>query len=374
MQQLSRNQSRSRGHNRLNPAGRPTEVALTRLDETFDSARWSAIRTTGRLRSSLSARSARLRDQVSDNASRPIVVVAVVALVCCALVAFMVGRSLPNNDSTAGSDASTQVSAGHLTLVGWPGWERGRVPSQVAGLVQRPRVVAPTATDVSVVVGDLPLDRVPRLFSVLGLKASSAETLKAGPASARSYTGVMPGPKAQSVMAVIVPTSAGASAAICVGAGGTTEAAGDCRTVLTTTITLRGATAGVAAPTAAAASALRSSVEDLDVQRRRDAAVLSGAATSGRQANAALLLSDDYKAIAGRVAAIDFTPLASASGRSLVRALNAGAAAYAQLARAADASSRPGYTAALGQALRADGQIARSLGELTALGYGREGQ
>jgi hypothetical protein len=171
------------------------------------------------------------------------------------------------------------------------------------------------------------------------------------------------------VTTLLIPSTSAVATAICLSDSGSASAAEDCQTVLTTTVALRGADAAKATPASADATALRSAIGDLNSRRARDAAILTAAATSGRQANAALLLRSDYRAIAARVAEIHFTQLASASGTTLITQLHRTADAYGALAKAADVRSQAGYTAALDTALAAEAKIATSLKQLTALGY-----
>ena len=298
--------------------------------------------------------------------------IAIVAIVIVsAPIAFMIGRSLPGDEPPPAVDVSSRVAQGNLALSGWIGWERGRAPQEVTALVSEARVVNPAVTDVSVVLGDLPADRIPAMFSTLGLRASSGEELSAGALKARAYTGELPGTDPLAIMALLIPTTNGISTAVCLSRGGSTAAAEDCRTVLTTTVALRGTKPAAASPDVADASALRASISELNTRRNRDAAALSAAATSGRQANAAEALSADYSQVASRLSDFEFTQLATPSGRSLVQQLKAAAAAYDALARAADSDSRSGYTAALGTATDADAKIEEALEQLTALGYGK---
>jgi hypothetical protein len=303
--------------------------------------------------------------------SRPVTVTIAAVLVVCALIGFVIGRSLSGNDNPAArADNSTHVSGGHLTLSSVTGWENGRAPRQVTELVRSARVVEPSGMGVSVVLGDVAPDQVPKLIAALGLKTSSATDLSAGSTSARSYTGKLPGSSPRSVTALLVPSSAGISTAICLGDARMTWAAEDCQTVLTTTASLRNADPAAVTPAKAEVLALRSSIIDLNSRRARDAAALDAATTSGRQANAAQLLGADYRAAATRASGIKFTPLASGSGRSLVKQLSTAAAAYTELARAADGNSSAGYVTALNRATKAEATIEQSLLDLAAFGYG----
>jgi hypothetical protein len=176
------------------------------------------------------------------------------------------------------------------------------------------------------------------------------------------------------VTALLVPNTAGVAAAVCLGDAGTPGPARDCRTVLRSTVSLHGVRPTATAPAPAQVNALISVTNDLNIRRRIGSSALNVAATSGRQANAALLLSDDYKAIAKRTSAIEFTPLASASGRSLVQELNAASDAFGSVAQAADVRSSAGYSTALRRAVDSEAKISRSLDELTAFGYGTVGK
>jgi hypothetical protein len=303
--------------------------------------------------------------------SRSVTIAIGAAILVGALIALLIGRSLSGDHSkTAQSNVAKPVAAGHLSLSSWTGWQRGRVPARVSALIPGGRVVNPAGTDVSVVFGDLPVEQVSRTFSALGLQATSGEELTAGKLKTRMYTGQLPGPGHLAVTALFVPSSAGASSAICLSDASSVGAKEDCKTVLTTTVALRNASPVRATPSAADATAMIIAINDLNIRRGRDAAELSAATTSGRQANAAAHMSADYQAIASRVSAIGFTALASAPGKSLVAQLKATAAGYDSLARAADGHSQAAYTTALGAALAADAKISQSLDALTALGYG----
>lgn len=316
----------------------------------------------------------RFGERIGYLRSHPAMVAVAAAILLLAVLAFLVGRSLPADDAApAQSNLSTSVQAGPLRLSDGIGWQRATVPSQVAQLVPAGRVVAPSVTDISVVLGPLATDRVPQWFDALGIRRASAREFMAGRVAARAYKGTLPGSGQVAVNALLVPTSAGAATVICLGGSGreTSGADDDCRAVMST-VALAGATAGATSPSSAAASAVDGLVSELNSRRVRDASLLSRAATPGRQANAAFALQADYSAAAQRAGAIEFTGLAAASGADLRARLRATADAYGAMARAADANSQAGYTTGLQRALRADAQISGTLADLAALGYGKE--
>lgn len=305
------------------------------------------------------------------NNSRSVNIAIAAAIFVCAVIALLIGRSLSGDHSKAAqSSVAKPITAGHLSLSSWIGWRRGRAPARVAALIPGGRVVHPAGTDVTVVFGDLPPTGLSSAFSALGLEAASGEELTAGKLKARMYSGQLPGSGHRAVTALFVPSTAGVSGAVCLSDSRSIEATDDCKTVLTTTAALRDAGPVSATPSAADATAMITVVNDLNIQRARDAADLSAAITSGRQARAALRMSADYRAIAKRVSAIEFTRLASASGGSFVAQLNAAADAYDELVKAAKSGSQRGYSTALGAVAQADTKIVQSLDELTALGYG----
>jgi hypothetical protein len=219
-------------------------------------------------------------------------------------------------------------------------------------------------------VGDLPPAGVSRLLRSLTLDTASGQHLAAGPLQARLYTGTLAGADGRAVSVVLVPSEAGASAAICIDDGRNVPGAvRACRTALTSTVELRGSASAPAAPAAPDAAALHESLARLNAARGRDAARLAAAATNARQANAAELLSADYARAQRELSAISFTVLAREPGERLIGRLVAGATGYQALARAADARSAARFRAASSQIRHADAGVKAALADLAALGY-----
>jgi hypothetical protein len=232
-------------------------------------------------------------------------------------------------------------------------------------------VVTPVTFDgLTVLLGDISPREVPRLLGKIELSDRTGQALSSAQLHARTYDGTLAGHAAQRVTVLLVPSSAGISAAVCLGdTRRNASVPSDCASALTTGVALRGATPLAASPERADASRLREVVRALNVARRRDAAVLGTASTGGRQANAARSLSADYARAARDLRAVPPTTLAAPALRKARRATADARDAYAALGRSANVGAPGGYDDARSDAHAAESLLRDALAELTLLGY-----
>lgn len=286
------------------------------------------------------------------------------------VVAMIIGRTLATDDGD-GSSASDQVVGGRIALSESIVWEKVKMPAAVEPMLPGAVAVKPVGVSgVTLIAGDVASNGIPGLLSGLRLTGVESQQLAAGDVSVNAYTASLTDQPAVTGTALLIPTDAGVSAAICLAnLAQNGLARGDCMALLTTNVALREAVPVADRPDGEQVQTLSSAMDRFGTRRLRDSAVLNEAATSGRQANAALALSADYKDAATVASAITYTALANASGQALTDALTQGATAYRAMARAADRDSASAFRAARADVIAADARIDAALDQLGTLGY-----
>ena len=300
-------------------------------------------------------------------------VLAVVVLLA-SVAALFIGQSLGRDSTTRPPGlGAAEVDGGRLALAGWSGWLPAKTPRWIDRLVPGAVATKPLLLDgITVVIGDVRDGGVPRLLALVRSADRNGSELAAGDLHVRMYSGGLVGHTPLAATLILVPTQAGASAAICVAdRRKSTEASGQCLSQLPTWLTLRSSEPTSASPDATSAAPLAVVLRRLDRVRGANVPALAAEATSGRQAQAAQRLSVAYASAARAVGAASFTTLAATSAASLVAGLSAGAHGYQALATAAKGHSPSGFGKARGQVVAAEAAIARSLRQLSALGYRR---
>jgi hypothetical protein len=171
-----------------------------------------------------------------------------------------------------------------------------------------------------------------------------------------------------------VPTSSGVATVVCAAPprlAGSLTAQCD---AMAGTLRLKNATPYPVGASSGYASALNSTMGNLDQVAKAQETGLESASTLAGQAAAAQALSRSYRDAAGALGALRLSPADTAANARLVSALRGAAAAYRDASRAAKSGNADGYRAASAAIPAATAEVNAALAGIRASGYKPAGQ
>ena len=183
------------------------------------------------------------------------------------------------------------------------------------------------------------------------------------------YRGLRPVGTPGELTVYAVPTSGGVATLACSAPAAQAEAFARQCEAIAGTLQLRRGTPYPIGPSDAYASALNSTIGELQQTSSSQEASLQAAVTLEGQATAAQALARAYEGAAAQLAALDLSPADRNANGRLVTSLRAAASAYRAAARAATAGDADGYRAASAAIPGAKDEVNAALAGVRAAGY-----
>jgi serine/threonine protein kinase len=171
-----------------------------------------------------------------------------------------------------------------------------------------------------------------------------------------------------------IPTSSGVDTLVCAVPPAQAAAFAPQCDAIAGTMRLRRGSPFPIGPSEAYASALNSTIGDLQAATTSSESSLQNSETLAGQAAAAQALASAYDTAAGQLDALNLSPADRSANARLVTALRGAGNAYSAAARAATAGDANGYTAASAAIPGAKGEVNSALAGVRAAGYKPAGQ
>ena len=293
---------------------------------------------------------------------------AAVGLIALAALGFVVG--------SAGSGESTEeagfVGAGPIGLSLPAGWERREERPTIPGLALSDAVsVGPAAGGSGLLAGRTQAGGPTLLPDAFrrSTRLPKKTAVRLGEFEAYTYRRIRGNGIDGRLTIYAVPTTGGVVTLGCLASPtARPDAEATCERVAST-LELSGVKAYPLGPSASLGASLRTTIASLDATRLALRRILRSARTPAAQADAARELADAFGSASGLLARLAVSPEAEPAKISVVGALKNAQAAYARLARAAGSGRRPAYAAAAVSVTASEQRLARTLRNLSALGY-----
>jgi predicted Ser/Thr protein kinase len=326
---------------------------------------------------------------------RRVLQVALVATLTLAVLAAAFGRPGSRQPAGAGSASEAQQVSLARTVTGPAmsvrvprGWRRAGSPPELGLPLARPAAAAPRGrgagplVEFGVVKGGAAANNAllpAPLLDAVGRTADSPPARKAVRLSGQSlqawrYAGLRPVGSNRALTVYAVPTSAGVATVVCAVPPSLAASLAPQCDAIAGSLRLRSSTPYPIGASTSYASALNSTIGNLDQTSKAQEEGLQAAQTLAGQAAAAQALARSYSAAARALVALQLSPADGAANATLVGALRRTAAAYRTAARAARAGNADGYRTASAGIPAATAAVNSALAAIRGGGYTPAGQ